>query len=138
MVKVRYLNGKTVYLPCTPSEWLSQPLPSVESCLKLTITSGGGMGGSKWKRFVKAIPTDIIPSNQLMKFTNIITNEEIVINTSFIVEIKEMNFFKVSYHSDNKHVGVGDKNLYFCTDKTNNKIMLSNKYRMISEYTSKP
>ena len=134
---VRKLHGKTVYLPCTPSKWLSELLPSVESCLKLTITSGGGMGGSRWKRFVKPMGLDIIPSNQLVKFIDIINGEDILINTSFIVEAKEMNFFTVSFHTDNEHMGVGDKKLYFCTDKDNTNIMLSNKYKSLDTYTSK-
>lgn len=137
MVRIRTLQGKTVYLPCTPSKWLSESLPSVESCLKLTITSGGGMGGSKWNQYVRAKPLSRIPSNELVLFNDIITGEDILINTSFIVAIREMNFFKVSYHSANKHTGIGDKDLYFCTDKDNTNIMLSNHFKMISEYTSK-
>jgi hypothetical protein len=63
---------------------------------ELTITCGGGMGGSRWEVYTK----DKFDLNE--KFIKIDTNrcKNNIINTNFIVQVKPVRIFKISVKND--------------------------------------
>ena len=135
MKKIRVLNDKNVYYPCTPTKWTKKP--TIEKCLVLTVSAGGGMGGTKWKEIVEYKPLKTIPSNKLFSFIDILTKEEVLINTNYIVEIKVQTFITVSYFTENQHCNPGHNKIYFISNKNINEVCLINRFKSLSDYTKK-
>ena len=98
-MKLYGLRGNKIFFPRGTSEWvgISDPKP----LLKLTITSGGGMGGSRWERFV--VPQTI--KEGLNWFTTV-DGEEICINSNYIVEIRPVDLYIAEYICTNHNFGL--------------------------------
>ena len=101
MVNLRYikrLKGNRIYFSSTPSRWvgISERIP----VLKLTLTSGGGMGGSRWTRYIK--PQKI---EQGLGWYETVNGEEIMINGAYIVEVEKVDIITADYISNNSNLG---------------------------------
>ena len=75
----------------TPSEWAGEP--EYTKITRISMTSGGGMGGRHWYEYVRRLPE--IPSNSIISATRY-DGKEIKINTSFIVQAEDFTLAKAS------------------------------------------
>lgn len=88
---IRYSKDGKVYFPNTPCEWLSKM--TVTKVIVVTMTCGGGMGGSRWKEFL--IDDDI--KDGLHTYTRI-DGVKIKINSKYVVRVVYgMYMAKVKY-----------------------------------------
>ena len=78
---------------CTPSEM--PVVVDVKNIIVITMTCGGGMGGSRWEEYLDAVDVESIPSNQMVTFTDAITGKKKTINTQYAVEVVEKQMLKV-------------------------------------------
>lgn len=81
-MEIKTLKGNKIYLTKTPANIIDS---KIENVLRIKMSCGGGIGGSKWYETVK--PTDIIPNTLITVET--IEGETKLINTNFIVEAVE-------------------------------------------------
>lgn len=82
-----------IYKSVTPSE---RPIVvDVKDIIVVTMSCGGGMGGSKWKEYFDAVGIESIPSEQMVTFTDAVTGKKERINTKFIVKVEEKQMLKV-------------------------------------------
>jgi len=82
-----------IYKSVTPSE-----LPvvvDVKDIIVVTMSCGGGFGGSKWAEHFDAVDIESIPSEKIMVFTDAVTGKKVPINTRFIVKVEEKQMLKV-------------------------------------------
>lgn len=92
------LNGKYVGFPCTPSRWTGNPL--YEKITVLTMTCGGGMGGSKWKEYVLRVKN--IPSNTTQEYTTL-DGKKIKLNSAYLVKAEDFTLVKIGYETSNSN-----------------------------------
>lgn len=99
MIKmVDKLCGKYIGYPCTPSQWIAEP--EYKKISVITMTCGGGMGGSKWYEYVERIP----PHNKLNEIQTFTTIEgkEIRLNPQYMVKIEDFTMVTVWYETTNQ------------------------------------
>ena len=68
---------------------------------KVTMSCGGGLGGSKWEEYGTFI--DEAKPNTLAKFKNYITGEVKVLNTSYVVMIESRKVVKIESDVTQNH-----------------------------------
>ncbi len=122
---MRKLKTNKIYFPSSPSRWVG--IADQKEALKLTITSGGGMGGSRWSRFIK--PTEVKDG---LNWYETIDGEEIKINGAYIVEVEKVTVIRADYISNNSNFGHNNKlcNITVYTNRYND-------VELISEYKDK-
>jgi len=81
-MRIKHLRKNEIYFPYGVSKWVG--IKNKEDVMELTITAGGGMGGSKWARLIKS--TEI---KEGLNWYKTIDGDEIAINTNYIVEVKK-------------------------------------------------
>ena len=87
MKYVNILKGNKIYLTKTPAKIVDS---KIEPVLRIKMSCGGGIGGSKWYETLK--PTTIVPNTLLTIVPNTLIQVETIngetklINTNFIVE----------------------------------------------------
>lgn len=98
-MRIYGLKADKIYFPKGTSEWvgITDPKP----LLKLTITSGGGMGGSRWSRFIR--PVEIQDG---LNWVETVDGETIAINSSYIVEIRPVDLYIAEYTCTNSNFGL--------------------------------
>ena len=97
MKKIPMNTSGKMGFPKTPSYWIGEP--KYINAMEITITAGGGMGGSLWYEYV--LP-DIIPSNEIVEFCDI-NNKKILINTRYIVSVREVTVVEFSTMCSNQN-----------------------------------
>ena len=82
-----------IFSSCSPSE---KPIVvDSKNIIVVTMTCGGGLGGSKWDEYFDALELETMPSNKIMVFTDAISGKKKAINTNYIVKIEEKQMLKV-------------------------------------------
>lgn len=123
MEKINQLKTNKVYLPCTPSKWISEP--ETKPITEINLTSGGGMGGKSWTEYVER--TVEFRPNTLQEFTRI-DGKKIVINTSFITYIENFELVTVTYDTQNEYRNPGVHKEHFLKSDIPGDIVLVNSY----------
>lgn len=97
MEKLYTLKTYTVGTPVSPAHWVSEPV--YEDFMEVTITAGGGLGGTLWYEY---IPQQKLPANEII---SVETMDGVVIqlNTSFIVKAEPVTIMFASYQSENPY-----------------------------------
>ena len=103
-IDYRGKNKLTLGLPRTPARWMGAP--KYTEILKLTVTCGGGMGGSRWPEYVRRIPMNALPSNEMFIFTDIDGRTKII-NTRYIVMVEQYTLVECTYYSENPYYPKG-------------------------------
>lgn len=67
----------------------------VKDIIVVTMTCGGGMGGSHWKEYFNAVDIDTIPTDKIVSYTDAITGKKKAINTRYLVNVEEKQMLKV-------------------------------------------
>lgn len=80
-----------IYKTCSPSE--TPVVTDVKNVLLITMSCGGGMGGSKWDELV--LDDCKINSNNLQSFINAVNGQEYMLNTSNMVKIVPKQMLRV-------------------------------------------
>ena len=128
-MKLYGLRGNKIYFPRGTSEWVGISDP--EPLMKVTITAGGGMGGSRWERFV--VPQTI--KDGLNWFTTV-DGEEICINSNYIVEIELVDLYVAEYICTNRNLNLNNELCEVAVyTKRGNEPVLIDKYKMMSDWT---
>lgn len=96
---MKKLTKKYIGFECTPSRWITKE-PSYEKVTQLTLSYGGGMGGTKETRYVKRVK-EIIP-NKMMTFIGL-KGKEITINTNYIVKAENYTVVSAQHKTTNSH-----------------------------------
>lgn len=114
--------------PCSPSATpeVIRRLPA----LKVTMSCGGGMGGSRWDEYIWEETN--IPTDTIIKVTNIL-DEEISINTRFVVKSERVDILVVehdvtdfvNYHSKNCDTAT---NVHYIAVKPNQPYAITDRY----------
>lgn len=103
MKQIKFTNRDTLGLPRTPSRWVGEP--QYKPITSITMSCGGGMGGSKWHEYVERV--EEIPSNSIITLKRIGGHgtyaEDIKVNTSFIVSAEDLTLVTIHLDSDNPH-----------------------------------
>ena len=122
-MEIKTLKGNRIYLTKTPANIIDS---KIENVLRIKMSCGGGIGGSKWYETVK--PTDIIPNSLITVET--IEGETKLINTNFIVEAVEKQLVIVTevHQNSNFKETMGKKIDYYYLAPINVKIIINNKY----------
>lgn len=127
---MKRLKGNKIYFPKGRSEWTGTT--EQKQTLKLTITSGGGMGGSQWRRFVKP---QVIKEG--LNWLEQLNGTEICINANYIVEIEKVNVITADYICTNHNFNMYNE---LCTVKVYTTYELEDisfvsEYKLMDEWT---
>ena len=91
------LDHKRVGVPTTPSLWYAGP--EYHRYLKVTMTCGGGMGGSRWEEYIEV---QELPSNRLVPVKGI-GGKAFQINTAYVVKVEPITVMSAAYMSHNPY-----------------------------------
>ena len=86
--------------PCSPSE-----MPVVKSekmALLVTMSCGGGFGGSRWEELIEYMDLSKIPSNKMLVVTDATNGKKFTINTKFVVKANVKKVVEV-FHDHTAH-----------------------------------
>lgn len=129
-MRIKKLKDNTIYLPCTPSNWVSEP--RYTQITRINLTSGGGMGGSRWTEYVTKTKS-IIP-NTIQRFTRI-NGKKVKLNTSYITDAED--FILVSVDFDNRNPNayhLGLNTLQYIMDEDLGEVTLQGSYGETKTY----
>ena len=123
------LKSNKIYFPRGDSEWVGISNP--KQMMRVTITAGGGMGGSRWERYIE--PTTI--TDGLNTVTDINTSEEFIINSAYIVEIHTYDLYTCKYLCTNHNFNMVNELCSFqiYTD-TGADVVLMDKYESMDKW----
>jgi len=127
---IKKLKGNKIYFPRGTSEWVGH---STEKILRITITSGGGMGGSKWYRYIE--PTQLQDMG-LNVVKDINSKKEILVNSNNIVEAEAFDLITAKYTCTNPNFNLNND---LCTLKVladdAEDIIFMHSYKSMEEWT---
>lgn len=89
-------NNFEIGAPCAESYLISS---KTEKCLKISVTAGGGIGGSFWKEF--GTTKDDVNNGGFITLKDAVTKREKQINTAFIVDVEEVQVVKSVWNTTN-------------------------------------
>ena len=124
MEKIPQLKDNLIYLPCTPSRWTGEP--EYKKITRIRITTGGGIGGSKYSEYIEQ--TDDIESNKIQEFTRI-TGKKVKINTRYITDLEDFILVTVKLENENHncyHLGLNT--FQYIMDESLGEAILINRY----------
>jgi hypothetical protein len=99
---------------------------------KVTISCGGGMGGSKWCEYGNF---EHLESNQLCGFKDAITGERRTINTAFVVEVETGKLVKVDWDTTaHANYGASKPRCEKCIHTRYYFIPTDDEYEIVNEY----
>ena len=103
-----------IYRTCSPSKLIEKY--EMQGMLKLTMTCGGGMGGSRWEEYIEETTGDEMMSDQNEWVRNYL-GEEIMLNPRFVVKMERVSVIKVVEDITNwkTHHSGADGNQYLKT-----------------------
>ena len=122
MNEIRTLKGNKIYLTKNPARIVNS---KIETVVRIKMSCGGGMGGSKWYETIK--PTTIKPNTLIQVET--IEGETKLINTNFIVEAVEKQLITITEIHQN-HNAIN----YLYLAPMNVEVEIMNKYRFTDEW----
>ena len=111
MQVIKKLKHNWINLPCTPSEWTTQP--EYQKITEITLTSGGGMGGKTWKEYVEKT---ILKPHTLQKVTRI-DGKQITINTDYVTYAEDFVLVTAEYYTENTYRGEGYHEVNFLVEE---------------------
>ena len=97
--------------PMTPGYWKSKEMTYMP-ITRLTMTSGGGLGGSRWNEYVKRVKLEDLTEGTRVVFETW-DGEEKLINLNNVVEAEYYTIAYGVYHSDNSNYKTGDYTYYY-------------------------
>lgn len=101
-------------LPMTPSRWTGKI--EYHPITKITVSCGGGIGGSRWDEYVDRIELRDI-STEKMLIVNTINGEERLINPHYIVTAENLTMASAVIDSQNPNFERGlHRYRYLCRD----------------------
>ena len=117
-----------VYLPKTPSRWLTETL-ELHKINKLTMSYGGGLGGSCETLYIKELPFAAFQPNTTVEVEIFGTGEKVLINTNFLVKVEKKKIGIGFYHSNNSNYKIGVWKVVCLLDYDTNKVITRNTYK---------
>lgn len=117
MDKIHRLKTYTVGTPVSPAHWIGEPV--YEDWLEVTVTAGGGMGGSKWHEYIH--PQEL-PSNNIITVETI-EGKTIQLNTAYIVKAEQVKVVFANYHIDNPNYKRGTYHVRWITPYDENRFV---------------
>lgn len=87
-------NNFEIGAPCSPSYLISS---KTEKCLKISVTAGGGIGGSFWNEF--GTTKDDFKNGGFITLKDVVTKKTKQINTAFIVDVEEVKIVKCVWNT---------------------------------------
>lgn len=95
--------------PVTPSKWVSKNVTYTEvSCI--TISCGGGLGGSKWNEYVFRDDFDL--EKKFIEVVRYSDRKNLKINTANIVAIEDFKMASMSLDNKNDNFKTGVRTLH--------------------------
>lgn len=114
--------------PCSPCNFIESKTTKV---LKIKMSCGGGVGGSVWDEY--GTTKDDFSKGGFITLKSAFTNEEITINTRFVVKAEEVQLVTMVWDTT-PHANYNrstckkqTKTCYYCLPK-------NEKYRVIADY----
>jgi len=89
-------------LPKTPARWDGDPV--FTPITRITMTCGGGMGGSRWYEYVKRMPHSDMTG---LKTVLDVDGKEKTVNTAYVVEMEDFTLVNCFYISNNSNFQKG-------------------------------
>lgn len=113
MKKIEQLTKPIIYLPCTPSQWIT-PEVDYKTITRINVTKPGGMAGSNYMEYVEKVET--IDSNRMQAFTRI-TGKDILLNTSYILTAENFLLITAKFYNENPNAyELGENTLHYLAE----------------------
>ena len=106
-----------MFLPNTPSKFVGKA--KVIKVNKITMTCGGGIGGSSWSEYIVDFPDNV--EQGLVKVTNY-KGEKMTLNTRYVVKIADSQIVVIITDSQNPNF-YGKKSFYYETPCDDNVVL---------------
>lgn len=114
MNKVKHVDLSEVYIkstfgkPMTPGHWVTLNKDvKYTPVTRLSMSCGGGMGGSHWYEYIARIPLEELAEKERVVVTTW-DGERKLINMSNVVTADEYTIVSAVYHSENPNFPVGE------------------------------
>ena len=95
-------NDVTFKRPIFPSYWVSEE-PDYQEVTEITMSCGGGTGGSRWNEYVQRIELEELASKENCFIARRYTGELIVLNPSFIVMARQLTIASMVLDTTNPY-----------------------------------
>lgn len=101
-------NRTTFGRPMTPGSWVTLNRDiKYTPVTRLSMSCGGGMGGSHWYEYIERVPLeDLVNQNRIIATTW--DGKRKLINMNNVVSADEYTIASAVYHSDNPNFPVGE------------------------------
>ena len=100
-------TDNTLYRPMSPSVWVSEAV-SYQPITKLTMTCGGGLGGSRWEEFIKRIPIENICCGGDFSVVESWDGKKFLLNKRYLVKGEQLTIASAVLRSTNPNFPQGD------------------------------
>lgn len=108
-------TDRKLYKSMSPSSWVSDGV-SYLPVTKLTMTCGGGLGGSRWAEFVKRIPIENIGCGGDFSVLESWDGKKFLINKFYLVRAEQLTIASAVLRSANPNHPKGDYTYYWLVE----------------------
>ena len=106
--KYRLLEDNVLSLPGSPAEWNGKPI--LRPITVITMTCGGGMGGSYWKEYV--LQTKLkFPMGEMLYLIDATTGKEFTVNPRYVVKAENFILVEAHYSTTNDFLKERDRGI---------------------------
>jgi len=88
--EIKFFDGDIVKYPLTPCKWVGEP--RYKTVLRLTVTCGGGLGGSRWFEY-----TTSQRAYEGLHTYRLVNGKEVQLNSMYIVKAERFYLMRVPY-----------------------------------------
>jgi len=95
-------EADTFKAPISPSRWVSKA-PACQEVTEITMSCGGGMGGSRWNEYVERTALEVLARETGCITVRRYTGEKVILNTRFIVMARQLTIASMVLDSTNPY-----------------------------------
>lgn len=99
-------TSATLKRPITPGRWVSDVM--YQPITRITMTCGGGLGGSVWCEYVERVPLEALAGLRGGAVFKTWDGKEIMLNTSNMVKAEQFTVASAVLNSQNHNLKTGD------------------------------
>lgn len=97
----------TLKRPMTPSSWVSKKMEYLP-ITRITMSCGGGIGGSKWYEYVERIPLEDLADGNTPAVFRTWDGRDVLLNRAFMVKAEQYTIASAVLNSRNTNFTVGE------------------------------
>lgn len=111
----RVYTATTLPKPMSPASWIKEVM--YKKITRISMTCGGGLGGSHWFEYVERIPLEKLAADgSPLLIVRSWDSKEFLLNKSYMVKADELTIASAVLRSTNPYFPIGDYTYYYLVE----------------------